>query len=131
MALAAHDPGLERRGDAPVAGEIVSHHRLLQPVGVELVDAMAGLDGGVGVPAHVDVDHDLDAVAHRLAHCLDVLDVFAPRPDVRDLHLDRLQALRGELPGAGDHAVAAEATKATRAVGRHLGACCSPQAKQR
>ena len=72
MALAADDAGLERRGDAAVAGEILGDHRLFQPVGIELVDAMAGLDRGVGVPAHVDVDHDLDVAAHRLAHRLDV-----------------------------------------------------------
>ena len=131
MALAAHDPGLQRRGDAAVAGEILGDHRLLEPVGIELVDAMAGLDGGVGVPAHVDVDHDLYAAAHRLAHRLDVLHVLAPRPDVRHLHLDGLQSLRGELPGARDHAVAPEAAETARAVGGNLGACRAPQSKQR
>ncbi len=67
-------------------------------------------------------------IASRIA--FDVLDVLAPRPDVRDLHLDRLQALRGELLGAGDHAVAAEAAETARAVGRHLGARRAPQAEQ-
>ena len=80
MALAAHDARLERGGDAAVAGEVLGDDRLLEPVGIELVDAVAGLDGGVGVPAHIDVDHDLYAAAHRLAHRLDVLHVLAPRP---------------------------------------------------
>ena len=92
---------------------------------------MAGLDGGVGVPAHVDVDHDLDAAAHGLAHRLHVLHVLAPRPDVRHLHLDGLEPLRGELLGAGDHAVAAQPAEATRTVGRDLGACGAPQPEQR
>ena len=112
MCFSTHHARLERRGDALIAREIFAHDRLLQPVGIGLVDMMARLDRGVGRPAHIDVDHDLDVVAQRLAHGMHVLHVLAPGPDVRHLHLDGLEPLAGELLRALDHAVAAETAPA-------------------
>jgi hypothetical protein len=91
---------------------------------------MAGLNGRVGIPAHVDVDHDLDTAAHGFAHRLDVLDVLPPRPDMRHLHLDGLEALGRELLGAADHAVAAEAAETAGAIGRYFGARRAPEPEQ-
>ena len=53
---------------AEIAGEIVRQHRLLDPVGVVFLEGAAGDDRLVGGPAHVDVDHDLDIRADRVAH---------------------------------------------------------------
>ena len=90
MAFAADDAGLQCGSDALIAVEVFAHDGLFQPIGIDLVDVVAGLDGRIGGPAHVHVDHDLDIGAERLAHGVDIAHVLAPRPDVRDLHLDGL-----------------------------------------
>ena len=112
MGLAADDAQVERLRDAQVAGEIVRHHRLLQPVHVVVLEFAAHLDGDVGGPAHIDVDHDVDVGADRLAHASDVVEIGAQIAGVGDLHLDRLVAALLVVQRLGDHAVAARAAEA-------------------
>ena len=120
MRLAADDAQVERLGDAQIAGEIVGRHRLLQPVHVVVLKFSAHLDGDVGGPAHVDVDHDGDVRSHRLAHTLDVIEVGGEVGGVGDLHLDRLVAALFVVQRLGDHAVAAGAAEAAAAVSGQL-----------
>ena len=75
MGLAADDAQVERLGDAQIAGEVVGHHRLLQPVDVVVLEFAAHLDGDVGGPAHVDVDHDGDVRPDRFAHAPHVVEI--------------------------------------------------------
>ncbi len=129
--LAADDAQIECVADTHIAGEIVGDHRLLQPIDVVFLEFPAHLDRGVGVPAHVDVDHDLDVRAERLAHPPDVGKVGVAVVDVRDLHLDGAKSLLDEVPGFFDHPVAAEHAPAAAAVGRDLRPVVAPQPMQR
>ena len=115
--FAANDAEVERVGDARVAGEVVGDDRLLKPVDVVLFELAAHADRGVRVPAHVDVDHDLDVRSERFAHPPHVGEVGVAVVDVRDLHLDRLEPLRDEALRLVDHPVAAEHAPAAAAVG--------------
>ncbi len=70
MRLAADDAQIERLRDAQIAGEIVRHHRLFEPVHVIVLKFAAHLNGDVGGPAHIDVDHDVDVRARALRACV-------------------------------------------------------------
>ena len=131
MRLPADDAEVERFGDAKVAGEIIGHHRLLEPIDVILLKFPPHLDGDVGGPTHVHVDHDVDVGAERLAHAPDVGEVGVQIADVGNLHLDCLVAPVLEVQGLGDHAVAAAAAETAAAVSRQLRATMAPQPMQR
>src|SRR5258708_37089881 len=131
MRLAADDAQVVRAGNPEMAGEILGRHRLLEPVDVVVLELAAHLDGDIGAPAHIDVDQDLDLGAERLAHAPDIDEVGMTVMDMRDLHLDRGEALGDVAPRLLDHAVAAEAAPAAAAVDRDLRAEVSPQAGER
>ena len=126
MRLAADDAQIERLGDTEVAGVIVRHHRLFEPVHVIVLKLASHLNGDVGGPAHVDVDHDGDVRADRLAHAPHIVEIGGEARGVGDLHLDRLVATLLIMQRLGDHAVAAGAAEAARAIGRQFGAIMPP-----
>ncbi len=131
MRPAADDAQIERLGDPEIAGEILRRHRLLEPIDVVILELAAHLDRDIGAPAHVDVDHDLDRGAERLAHAPHIGEIGVAIVNMRDLHLDRGEALRDVALRLLDHAVAAEAAEAAAAIDRDLGAEMPPQPMER
>ena len=131
MRLPADNPHVQLVRHSHIAGEIVRGHRLLQPVNIVFLDALAGVDRHVRGPTHIHVDHDIDVRAQRFPHAPHVLHVGAPIPDMRHLHLDRLKTLADEMLRLGNHPVAQGAAKATAAIDRDLRAEIAPQPVQR
>src|SRR5262245_6927088 len=73
-------PDRDRNGRMPgkldVSPQILGRQRLLQPCELERLEGMRAADRLRYVEALVRVDHDLEGVAHRLAHRREARNVF-------------------------------------------------------
>src|SRR6202012_4917334 len=99
-------------------GKRYRHPRLLEPVDAIVLEFAAHLDGDVGGPAHVDVDHDGDVRAERFAHAAHIVEIGGKTADMRNLLFDRTVAALFIIERLGDHAVAARIAETARAIGR-------------
>jgi hypothetical protein len=126
MGLPTDDTDRQGLRNAQVAFEVVGRNRLLQPVNVVRLNLPAHLDGDIGGPPLIHIDHDVDVGAKRLAHAAHVVYIAAQVVGVRHLHLDRLIALRFVVQRLLDHSVAAGAAETTAAIGRNLRAEMPP-----
>ncbi len=113
MILTTDDGRGDRIGNRMIAIEVIGNDRLLKPGNPVFIEPAANLDRLVGGPALVDVDHDLNLVAKCRAHVAHIGDILVMREQMCHLHLDRVIPLPDEALRLFDHAVMAEATKAT------------------
>ena len=93
LTLTCRQPhALERTAYAPVTGQIVRHHRLLQPEYTERFGMLADRNRGGRVITAVGIEHHVDIRTHRFAHRIHARDVGFL--STAYLHFDRGVAAR-------------------------------------
>ncbi len=85
--LAARDVGVERHPQLAIAILVLGRHRLLEPVGSQLIERAADAHGIAERVAVVGIDHEVEVFADASPDRLGQSDVL-PHPEA-DLHLGR------------------------------------------